>query len=71
MFLDFLKVFQTHKKKARIFFNMDDNEKVWTPTTRMKCVNMNVMSVVIRTPPSLGFWPKLVITSRRSHGVLC
>ena len=34
----------------------------------MKCVNMNEMSVEIRTPPSLGFWPNLVISSRLHNG---
>ena len=32
-------------------------------------MNMNVMSVEIRTPTSLDFWPSLVITIRSSHPI--
>lgn len=72
IFLHFLKVFQTHKKKSeKINLTWIYNEKVWTPTTGMKCLIMNVMSVEIRTPPSLGFWPSMVITIRSSHLVPC
>ena len=36
----------------------------------MKCVNMNIMSVEICTPPRLGFCPGLVITICNNHPVL-
>ena len=62
IFFGFLKVFQTHKKKARkINLSMDDTMKKCEHRQTEWYVNMNIMSVRTRTPPSLGFWPKLVV----------
>ena len=39
---------------------MDDTMKKYEHR-QMKLVIMNVKSVETRTPPSLGFWPNLVV----------
>ena len=57
----FSKFFKHTRRKRENKFNMDNKMKK-CGHQQMKCVNMNVMSMEIRTPPSLGFWPNLVIS---------
>ena len=60
-FLVFIKVFSNSQEESlKIKWTSMDNTMKKCERRQMKYVGMNVWSVETCTPPSLGFWPKLV-----------